>query len=322
MASKKIVVLGMGGTIAGSSSAAGDNVGYRAGSVPIGALLANVPSGGDGAPWELVAEQVAQIDSKDLSNQEWQLLFQRCQYHLDDVSVAGVVITHGTDTFEETGFFLAQVLASTKPVVLTCAMRPATSAQADGPQNLRDALTVACDPQARGVLAVWAGHIAQADRLVKVQPYRIDAFEVREGGHRGVIEEGRVRWWGSATDALAQAQAQAQLPTPLGAWPAAAQWPVVDIVMSHAGARAGLLDAVARSGVHGIVVAATGNGTVHEALLSGLDRIRAQGIAVVVASRCLRGAVVRSTVAERTPYDDLTPVQARIRLMLALMRRS
>jgi L-asparaginase len=127
-----------------------------------------------------------------------------------------------------------------------------------------------------------------------------------------------VRWWGGATVGAAPLP----LELPVQAWPPAAQWPVVDIVMSHAAARVGLLDAVARSGVQGIVVAATGNGTVHEALLSGLERVRAQGIEVVVASRCLRGSMVRSTVAERTPYDDLTPVQARIRLMLALMRRS
>ncbi|MGL6110903.1 MAG: asparaginase, partial [Rubrivivax sp.] len=143
-----VVVLGTGGTIAGTAANAADNVGYSAAQLGVQALLASVPALA-GRPTE--CEQVAQVDSKDLSHALWLLLARRVAHHLQRPEVCGAVIAHGTDTLEETAFFLHAVLAPGKPVVLTAAMRPATSLLADGPQNLLDAVTVAREPGARGV---------------------------------------------------------------------------------------------------------------------------------------------------------------------------
>ena len=130
---RRIVVLGTGGTIAGRAASGGDNIGYTAGQVGVADLL-----GGIEAPQglALAAEQVGQLDSKDMEPGVWLQLARRCAFWLAEADVAGVVVTHGTDTLEETAFFLQAVLAPGKPVVLTCAMRPASSLSPDGPQNI------------------------------------------------------------------------------------------------------------------------------------------------------------------------------------------
>ena len=145
MSGKKIVVLATGGTITGTAASSHDSVGYTAAQLGVNDLLASVP----GAPGlDVVAEQVAQIDSKDMDFEVWRRLALRCAHWLAQPDVRGIVITHGTDTMEETAFFLQSVLAPAKPVVLTGAMRPSTSTDADGPHNLRDALAVAASPGA------------------------------------------------------------------------------------------------------------------------------------------------------------------------------
>ena len=190
---QKIVVLGTGGTIAGTSAQAGDNIGYTAAQVGVAQLLAAVP-GLQAMAGTLLTEQVAQIDSKDMDTAVWQALARRCAQHLQDPAVRGVVITHGTDTLEETAWFLDQVLDTrAKPVVLTCAMRPATALAPDGPQNLLDAVAVASTPGARGVVAVAAGELHGARQVQKVHPYRVNAFSSGEAGPLGWVEEGRVR---------------------------------------------------------------------------------------------------------------------------------
>ena len=163
----KVVVLATGGTIAGSAASASDGIGYTAAQVGVDQLLASV-AGLDQvlAGRKLIAEQVAQIDSKDMSFAVWQQLALRVSHHLREADVVGVVITHGTDTLEETAYFLHAVLPAQwlalKPVVLTCAMRPASSAAPDGPQNLRDAVVVANTAGACGVVAVVAGKVQAA----------------------------------------------------------------------------------------------------------------------------------------------------------------
>ena len=133
----------------------------------------------------LVAEQVAQIDSKDMGFDIWRHLALRCAHWLAQADVAGIVITHGTDTLEETAFFLQAVLAPAKPVVLTCAMRPATALAPDGPQNVLDAVAVAAAAGARGVVVVCAGTIHGAADVAKQHTYRLDAFSSGDAGpHR------------------------------------------------------------------------------------------------------------------------------------------
>jgi L-asparaginase len=310
----RAVILGSGGTIAGRAASGTDQVGYRAAQIGVAELVAAVP-GLAGVPID--NEQVAQVDSKDMSFEVWQRLAERAAHHLARPDVAGVVITHGTDTLEETAYFLHRVLgAPDKPLVLTAAMRPATSLQADGPQNLLDAVTVARFAGAHGVLAVLSGTVYAGSELRKLHTYRLDAFGSGDSGPLAVVEQGRLRrfrtWPISAPLGLA-----ALAPNP-------ADWPRVEIIISHAGAGSALVQALVAQRVHGIVVAGTGNGTLHEVLEAALQAARASGVAVLRTTRCALGSVVVPDPAPpgSLPAAALTAVQARIELMLELMPRS
>lgn len=304
-----IVVLGTGGTIAGRAASASDNVGYRAAQLGVDDLLRGLPQS---AGLRIASEQVAQVDSKDMSFAVWALLAQRCAHWLAQDEVAGLVVTHGTDTMEETAFFLQAVLAPRKPVVLTGAMRPATSLAADGPQNLADALAVAAAPGAQGVCVAFAGTVHGAREVAKVHGYRADAFASVDAGPIARVEEGRVRQlrpW-PAGEVLRE----------LASLPAPDRWPRVEIVLSHAGADGAIVGALVAAGVAGLVVAGTGNGTLHHALEAALCEARERGIAVRRASRCAEGRVL-AVPGDRLPHaEGLSPVKARIALMLELMR--
>ncbi len=321
---KKIVVLGTGGTIAGTAAHAGDNIGYSAAQVGVATLLAGVPGMADVLQGDtLVAEQVAQVDSKDMSFAIWTALALRVQQYLAQDEVCGVVITHGTDTLEETAFFLHAVLPTAlqlrKPVVLTCAMRPASSLSPDGPQNLLDAVALARTPGACGVMAVCAGVVHGALAVQKVHVYRTDAFSSGDVGPLGFVEEGGFR--------------------PAKAWPLAlghqaavsiekiadvTTWPRVEIVMNYAGGSAAVVDALLQplpgvAPLQGLVVAGTGNGTLHVELIAALQRAELAGVKVVRASRCGEGRVLPVPGSEFADSQDLSPVKARVALMLALM---
>ncbi|MFM9914970.1 MAG: asparaginase [Rhizobacter sp.] len=316
-----IVVLATGGTIAGTAASASDHLGYTAAQLGIEQLLAGVPELA-GLPIE--SEQVAQIDSKDMSHAIWQSLALRVAHHLARAEVRGIVVTHGTDTMEETAYFLHRVLAPAKPVVLTGAMRPATSSQADGPQNLVDAVTVARDPAASGVLAVLAGTVHGARHVRKVHPTRLDAFGSGESGPLAVIDKGRVVAAAGRTAPFAGID-QA-VPVSAALTHPVTQWPRVEIVHSHAGASGALVSALCADGsararcVDGLVVAGTGNGRLHRDLEAALLVAQSQGIAVLRSLRCGDGMLIPLAGDFLPGAGDLTPVQARIELMVSLMR--
>jgi len=305
----KVVVLGTGGTIAGTADSATDSVGYCAASLGIDALLKAVPPL---AGWPIECEQLAQLDSKDMSLQVWLDLAGAVKRHLHRPDVCGVVITHGTDTVEETAYFLHRVLARDKPVVLTAAMRPASSLQADGPQNLLDAVTLARDGTLVGVLVVLGGSIYAAADLRKLHGWRIDAFGGGDGGALALLRDGALQCYCVPPSSSAHAAA-ATLPTDASAWPA------VEIVTSHAGASGVIIDALVAAGVQGIVIAGTGNGSVHEALLRSARRAIDAGVPVVRATRCLLGGVFGASGDALPSYGALSPWQARIELMLDLL---
>lgn len=303
----RIAVLATGGTIAGTAASATDNIGYSAAQLGVQALVDAVPALA-GVP--LVTEQVAQLDSKDMDFAVWSTLAARVAHHLAQPDLAGVVITHGTDTLEETAYALQRLLAPAKPVVMCAAMRPATALLRDGPQNLLDAVTLAREPGAQGVTAVLAGTVHSAFDVRKVHSYRVDAFGSGDAGVLARIEEGKVRR--------------------LREWPAGeplgidlhgrTTWPWIEIVTSHAGARAQGVRALVDAGVKGIVVAGTGNGSLHHALEAALLEAQAAGVIVWRSTRCLDGPV-QATPGDRLPSAGLlTPVQARIELMFQLMR--
>jgi len=294
------VILGTGGTIAGTAADAADAVGYRSAQLGVQALVGAVPAL---AGITLEAAQVAQIDSKDMGPAVWQALARRIAADLSRPEVGGIVVTHGTDTLEETAYFLHRVLAPAKAVVLTAAMRPATSLQSDGPQNLLDAVTLARHPGARGVMAMLAGRVFAADGLRKVDAYRLDAFE---GAEVARLEAGRVRQtapW-PAGEALGLERVER----------APGQWPRVAWITSHAGFDAALVDAA--HGFDGLVVAGTGNGTLHVDLEAALGRARADGVEVRVGTRCASGRVVGGA-----PGQPVGPAQARVALLLELLGR-
>ncbi len=317
-------MLGTGGTIAGTASNASDNIGYTAAQVGVAQLLASVPglrSVLQGV--ELLSEQVAQVDSKDMSFDIWRTLAQRVAYHLAQADLTGVVITHGTDTLEETAYFLHAVLPreliNAKPVVLTCAMRPASAQNPDGPQNLMDAVAVALTSGAHGVVAVCAGTVHTGLEVQKAHTYKLDAFTSGDAGPLAYMEEGQVRLirnW--PLDPMDKARvaikdiSEADL------------WPRVEILMNYAGCGGEVVDALLRpcdgvAPLRGLVVAGTGNGTLHQGLEAALRRAVQAGVKVVRSTRCANGRVLPVAGSEFVDSGGLSPVKARVALMLELM---
>ena len=321
---KKIVVLGTGGTIAGTATHAADNLGYSAAQLSVGELLAAVPGMAEVLRGDvLVSEQVAQVDSKDMGFAIWTALAQRVQHHLTRAEVCGVVITHGTDTLEETAFFLHAVLPAAlqlhKPVLLTCAMRPASSLSPDGPQNLLDAVALARTPGACGVMAVCAGVVHGAQSVQKVHVYRPDAFSSGDDGPLGYMEEGNLRLVKSWPQTLSH---QSTISTDILA--GLTSWPRVEIVMNYTGGSAAVVDALLQplpgvAPLRGLVLAGTGNGTLHIDLVAALHRAEQAGVKVVRASRCGEGRVLPVAGSEFADSQGLSPVKARVALMLELM---
>lgn len=322
---KKIVFLGTGGTIAGTAADASDNVGYTAAQVGVGQLLQAIPGlqlalGGH----IFLSEQVAQVDSKDMGWPQWRALAGRVHHYLEQPDVASIVITHGTDTLEETAYFLSRVmpqnLLTEKAVVITCAMRPASSLSPDGPQNVLDAVAVASSAGAHGVLAVCAGTVHCARDVQKVHPYRLNAFDSGDAGPMAYVEEGRLRWLHACLKAITS-----ELNFPLEALSQTA-WPRVEIIVSYAGATGDTVrswcaaPAHSAQAVRGIVVAGTGNGTVHQDLELALREAQQKGVRVLRSTRCAYGSVVMGHAEDEfADSQGLSPVKARIALMLDLM---
>ena len=308
----KVVVLGMGGTIAGVGDASAPR-GYRAGELPIETLLATAGASAAGA---VFSEQVAQVDSKDMDETLWVRLGQRVRHWLGQEDVVGVVVTHGTDTLEETAFFLHLAVDAAKPVVLTGSMRPATDAQPDGPGNLRDATLLASSVGVRGVLVVFAGQVFAGSEVRKVHPLRNDAFEAGDAGCVARIESGGVRQlreWPVAgadyqprsLDCLANWLDEGR-PLPWIAW-----------LTSHAGATGNTVRALVAAGVQGLVIGGTGNASLNSRLESALDEARTAGVLVEVGSRCSSGDAEPVQAGESGLA--LQPAKARIAMQLGLI---
>jgi L-asparaginase len=325
---QKIVVLGTGGTIAGTAASASDHTGYTAAQIGVAQLLGGIAGLAEAAQGrELAAEQVAQIDSKDMDFATMARLAQRCTHWLAQPDVAGVVVTHGTDTLEETAWFLhltlpAELLAA-KSVVLTCAMRPATSSEADGPRNVCDAVRVALDSQARGVLCVCAGDVHSAEQVQKVHTHALNAFSSGDAGPVARVSQAQVVWQGSKSafykGKVPPAQwniAQAAINSVVSDMP----WPRVEIVQNYAGASGAVVRALLQSAgqpVRGIVAAGTGNGTLASDLQAALLEAQSQGVQVLRASRCAWGGV-SATANDVLPCTALSAVKARVSMVLQL----
>jgi len=303
-----VVILATGGTIAGTADSSTDTTGYRSGALGAQALVQAVPALGG---HRLETETVAAIDSKDMDIATWRHLATRVAHHLARDEVAGIVITHGTDTLEETAYFLHRVLAPARPVVLTAAMRPASALSPDGPANLHDAVTVAQGGAARGVSVVFGGAVWHPVGLRKSHTLQTAAFAGGDGGPIARLEGGVMRQFRAWPEGEALGLDRIA--------PAPEAWPRVEIVFNHVAADGRLVDAVVAAGARGIVVAATGHGTIARAVEEALARARDAGVEVRRASRCAFGPVLPRSDLDHEAAGELAPAQARVELQLALL---
>lgn len=275
-------------------------------------LLARVPELGDVAEVDQVPFK--RLSSGGITPVDWLELSRALQHQLDG-SADGAVVTHGTNTLEETAFFLHLALNTDKPVVVTGAMRPASALSSDGDLNLLNAFRVAAGPSSRGkgVLVVLNDSIFGARDVTKTNTFRVHTFQSRGTGPLGYTDsDGRIIWYGQPVRRR-------------GGFDVAhlADLPRVDVVLTYAGADGALIDAAVAAGAQGIVSAGSGAGRPTPAEDQALDRARAKGVVVVQASRTGSGRVARSPKLRARGIitaDDLLPWKARILLMLALAR--
>ena len=314
-AKPRVVLLATGGTIAGSASSADAVTGYRAGALGVDELLAAVPELKNVA--EVRGETICAIDSKDMTDEIWLRLAACAGELLASDDVDGVVIAHGTDTLEETAYFLHLTVKSDKPLVLTGAMRPATALSADGPMNLLEAVRVAACKEAagKGVLVVMDGEIHSARDVMKTRTLGVGAFSSPTFGCLGTVDAGAPVFY----------RTTARRHTTRSEFDAAAL-PRVDILYGYAGDDGTLVDTCVRAGAKGIVYAGMGNGSIPADAEKALAKAAAGGIAVVRASRTMSGAVVSAESSYESAgfidADTLSPQKARVLLRFALGKTS
>jgi len=311
-----VVVLATGGTIAGAA-ASDVQAGYTSGQVGVEQLINAVPQAKKLA--RITGEQVSNIGSQDMNDEVWLKLATRVNEILAKPDVTGVVITHGTDTIEETGFFLNLVTHSSKPVVLTAAMRPATALSADGPLNYFNAVAVATKPEAvgRGVLVVVNDWIHGASSLTKTSTTAVQTFMSPLSGLIGTVAYGDVEWFRKPIGKNTTSSDFSVTPTTV--------LPRVDIIMAYENMDGKLIDAAVADGAKGIVIAGVGNGNMTKEALDALGRQTKKGIVCVRSSRVATGMVGRNVEVNDDSLGTvaslgLNPQKSRVLLRLALMK--
>ncbi len=315
MNTPRILVLGTGGTIAGAG-AGGTGAGYRPGGLSLEVLVGHLAALGLSA--ELVPQEIARIGSQDIGFAEWQALHAACAGAMDDPALDAVIITHGTDTAEETGLLLDLTLPSGKPVILVGAMRPADAVGADGMRNFANAVRVAGDPAAagRGVMLVMGDAVLAARDARKAATSAIDAFRTFPRGPLGRVTPSSLDWFGPAHRLDPDNGGAARYPFPSGL-------PRVAILTAGAGMDAKPVEALLGIGARGIVLAGMGQGNAPACVLEALAACAASGVPVVRASRVDEGLVDRNVEVD----DDalglvaaraLGPARARVLLMVLI----
>src|SRR6187397_1202839 len=312
----RVIILATGGTIAGAGASA-DRAGYTAGKIPIEDLIGAIPTVKKIAT--ITGEQVASVGSQDMTVDIWKKLAVRINEIFKNNEADAIVVTHGTDTQEETAYFLDLVVPFNKAVVLTGSMRPATAISADGPKNLYDAITVAIDPKSkgRGVLISFNEGIFDAREVMKLSTTKTNAFGSPNTGPVGQAYDGRVEFYSSSDREVNPKKPIVLTPE--------TKLPRVDIVYMYADAPSDQLDLLISKKVDGIVIAGVGNGNFNKAYMDAVKRAVAAGIIVCRASRTPSGRVVLHDEINDDELgtivsDDLTPQKARILLMLGLTK--
>jgi L-asparaginase len=313
---KNIVILATGGTIAGAA-ASGTQSAYTSGAVTIDAMLKAVP--GIEKLANIKGEQISNVGSQDMSFEIMLKLAKRINELLSTPAVDGIVITHGTDTMEETAYFLNLTVKSDKPVVMVGSMRPSTAVSADGPLNLYNAVAVAADPKAkdRGVLVVMNDQIHAAHSLTKTSTTSVQTFMSPLRGVVGVTAYGKDDWYNTPPwKHTSQSEFDISNVTKL---------PRVDIVFADADMEPDLIDASVNAGAKGIVIAGVGNGNMNKASVEAAERAVKKGVVVVRSSRVATGMVDRNVEVNDDQLgfiasDELNPQKSRILLSLVLLK--
>jgi len=312
----KVVILATGGTIAGSA-AASTSAGYQSGAVAVDALIAAVPTLKDIA--DVSGEQIASIGSQDMNDEVWLKLAKRVNEILAKPDVAGIAITHGTDTMEETSYFLNLVTKSDKPVVLTGSMRPSTAMSADGPLNIYNAVAIAADPTARGrgCLVTVDDDIHSGHDIVKTHTTDVGTMASGEAGLVGATLFGKQTWYRSPSCVhTSKSEFRIEGVNAL---------PRVDIVYAHANMSPDIITSAVEHGAKGIIMAGVGDGNMTKPAVDAMKEAIAKGVVVVRSSRTNGGIIRRNielnddelgTVASM----ELNPAKARVLLQLALMK--
>ncbi len=286
---KRIHILAMGGTIAGKAGDSAATTGYQAGAVGVEELIAAVPQIKDVA--EVTGESIAAIDSKDITAEEQLRLAGRVRELLLKGDVDGIVVTHGTDTMEESAYLLDLLHFADKPVVFTGAMRPATALSADGPLNLLDAVRVAANNQARdrGVLVVLNNAIHSARLVTKISTTAVETFQSPNGGAIGAVNDGAVVFYHSAElHHLPNALRVSEQLTGQG------ELPYVPILYGYSDDDGRLVESVVENGAKAIVYAGMGNGSIPERVEKELAAAVKKGLWVIRASSSALGMVTRA----------------------------
>jgi L-asparaginase len=311
----RVHILATGGTIAGMAGS-GVEAGYHAGELTVDTLLSSVPALRELA--QITGEQIAQIGSQDMDDALWLKLAARVNALLAADQADGIVVTHGTDTAEETGFFLHLTVKSDRPVVLTGAMRPATSLSADGPLNLYNAVAVAADPDARGrgVIVAINDDLHSARDVTKSNTTDVQTFISPGAGLLGTASYGRIRYFRHPAHPHT---AGSEFSTN-----GVAHLPRVDILYAHAGMPRDLIRASVDAGARGIVVAGMGNGNVSTAAGAALAEAAKRDVIVVRSTRVVSGDVARNVEMDDdglglVAADQLNPQKSRVLLQLCLL---
>src|SRR5215469_3417908 len=311
-----ITILATGGTIAGDATSS-TQLGYASGQVGVETLIKAVPALGKIA--KITGEQISNVGSQDMSDAIWLKLAKRVNELAKSQDVDGVVITHGTDTMEETAYFLHLVAKTQKPIVLTGSMRPSTSLSADGPLNIYNAVAIAADPNAagRGVLVAINDQIHSAHDLTKMNTTSVETFMSPYRGLIGSSSYGANQFYRepfkrNTTESEFGVDAVTQLPR-------------VDILYVYEDMPADLVNASVSAGARGIVMAGVGNGNMPKAVLDALSRAAQNRVVVVRASRVPTGFVGRNVEVNDDELhfvasEELNPPKARVLLRLALTK--
>ncbi len=313
-------VLATGGTISGGGSSPTNLTQYRAGTFSGDELVAAVPALADHA--EIRVEQIANVGSPNITFDDWLTLARRIdEIFTRDAEVAGVVITHGTNTIEETAYFLNLTVRHDRPVVLVGAQRPATAISADGPLNLLNAVrtVVALEARDKGVMVVMNGEINAARDVTKTSTYRVETFNSRTLGYLGYVDADRVSFYRETTKRHT-VDSEFDLT-------GVTEFPRVDIVYSYVEPNPVMIRALVEDAVDGIVLAGTGAGLVSAVERTALEAVTAMPPnvrpVIVRSNRTGSGRVVPLGAYDERgmiPADTLNPQKARVLLMLALTR--